>query len=610
MDQEFFVINGPNGPPAGPAKRPAGPPPQEHQFPQHPPAPPRNMIPVDLRGGPAIQITDVSRDLFSESDMRDELTDYTVFRFDKLADRDQLDDFGRPKWPSWEKALRTEDRSLSKQVAAEKVRHLNRSSKPVIDKKNSLTAPLRRQIDSTLEELMSREPDPANFQWVLAQIDHQLKSIDPCFSNSLNQHNHTRGHRNSTSRCLARRTSHSGGSRYPKKKIYERLSLTAYFKRVPRQGVDILRLWSDKRRGMERMYHPNLGGMNVFPPMQPHPNQVQNAPPQGGRGAGPPPPPPPLPKKPAGPGGAQNNGQSQNKPVNQGTHPPNGRGPQRKENGGRGGNKDTDSASDSSYSDCSSLSRSGSDGHTSPSSVSDRQGRGHGKNYAHGRGGDRRRDRSQHRNVPLTIREHVRLGGRGINSSPQLPRVRVSPRPPVPPLYPSSRDGSVNSDMERIREAYRKGRLEERAEALVAEDIAHERIHRRPTPRIIQERSPPPSYRVRTMVRDDEDIPRRFARLSLHDEDDDVEFLRENARRRREFEYPVHHGSILEEDPFARNPLSPSPSSHTYSVDGYGHRREFLRRYDGPRIIEIPGPRHPLSPQPRRVPTRSFFREV
>ncbi|KAI3337548.1 hypothetical protein HD806DRAFT_476965 [Xylariaceae sp. AK1471] len=186
MAPEFFTLSGPSKPQPGPAKRndgppqgpPRGPPQGPPQGPPHgppqghpngppqghpivPPPPPRIMIPVDLRGGPAIQISDVSQDLLSESDMRGELTDYMVFRFEKMADKDGFDDDGRPKWPSWEKAIRTEDRSIPKQVAAEKIRQLNRNSKSVIDKKSSLTAPLKRQIDSTLEFQRTSKLNPS-----------------------------------------------------------------------------------------------------------------------------------------------------------------------------------------------------------------------------------------------------------------------------------------------------------------------------------------------------------------------------------------------------------------------------------------------------------------
>ncbi|RYC57537.1 hypothetical protein CHU98_g8672 [Xylaria longipes] len=171
MSQHIHHLNGNNGPQMGPARRHDGspnPPPQGHpggHFQGHPqghlvvpPPPPRVSLPVDLRGGPTIQISDVRVDLMSESDMKEELSEYVIIRFEKMTDKDDIDEHGRPKWPNWEQAIRTEDWSISKKEATRKIRQLNYTTKNVLDKKNSLTSPLKRQIDKTQEELMRRDP--------------------------------------------------------------------------------------------------------------------------------------------------------------------------------------------------------------------------------------------------------------------------------------------------------------------------------------------------------------------------------------------------------------------------------------------------------------------
>ncbi|TGJ78930.1 hypothetical protein E0Z10_g9830 [Xylaria hypoxylon] len=542
-----------------------------------PPAPPRNMIPVDLRGGPAVQISDISRDLFSESDMKEEITDYMVFRFEKMADKDEFDDHGRPKWPSWEKAIRTEDRSISKQMAAKKVRQLNRTTRDAPDKKNSLPSALKRQIDSTLEFLTSREPDLINFHWVLAQIDHQLRTIQPYYSNLSYHSIPARKHRSPTAyRFPSKKRSYSGSGNRHTKKAYERISLTAYFQRVPRQGVDVARLWKEKRRGLDGMYHPHPGGVhNVVPQMQPNHTQFQGQQ-NANRGQGPPPTQMPN-RNPQGP-----QVPPQNRPMNHDAHQQHNGGQGHRQNGKKGG-RHSDSETDSGNESHSSRSSSS----TGPSSVSDHRGGGHHNNRHHvGNPANH-----IHNHLP----RHERPAGvHKANGSPQLARTslspRRSPRAPAPP-YPLSRDdGSVASNIERIREeAYRRGRLAERTDARLAEELAFSKTHARPRPHIIQEHSPPPVrvYRART---DEDDIPRYFNRLSLlDDEEDDVEFHREEARRLREYERRVQHGSILEEDPFEG---SPSPSSYTYSTDGRGRGRRRM-----PQIVEIP---HLLNPRPRR----------
>ncbi|KAI0433957.1 hypothetical protein F5Y09DRAFT_18371 [Xylaria sp. FL1042] len=619
MVQEYYHLNGPhqgprrqNGPPHHPPQGPPGGHPQGHPQGQPiiPPAPPRNIIPVDLRGGPAVQISDITQDIFTESDMKAELTDYMVFRFEKMAEKDGLDDHGLPKWPSWEKAIRTEDRSISKQAAADKIRELNLTTRGVIDKKNSLTSPQKRQLDQTLDYLMKREPEIANFHWTLAQIDHQLRQIKPYYPSGLNhQYVSARKHRSSTAypflstRSYSRSSSHRHHHHHSKKKkAYERVALTAYFKRTPRQGVDIFRLWDQRRRGLEGMYQAHL-----FPQMQPNhaqfpgPQQHQQQPQQHHGGREPGPPPARMPNK-----------------NQQGPHMPPPRRPMdhnaRQNNGGHGhghnrarrSDSDTDSEDDSRDSS-SAGSRRGSQ--SPPTSVSDHRG---GGQHRHHNNNNNNKDRHHYPAGgggaanpvrPHTPRKNDRPGNAGHrpNGSPRLP-----PRPPAPPYPVSSREGgSVASHIERVREdAYFRGRLAERTDARLAEELAFSKAHGRPRPHIVQARSPGPRTRIYTRGRrgsagddDDDMLPRYFSRLSLWDDGDDNNNSEdeESLELRREYERRVQHGSILEGfDPFELHPPSLSSSSYTYSTDGVRGRRR-------PSIIEIPGRRYPISsPRLRR----------
>ncbi|KAI1281433.1 hypothetical protein F5Y07DRAFT_296637 [Xylaria sp. FL0933] len=620
MVQDFYQLNGsqqvprrPDGPPQRPPQGPPGVHPQGYQqahlqgHPTIPPAPPRNMLPVDLRGGPAVQVSDVTQALFTESDMKEELTDYVVFRFEKMAEKDGLDDQGLPKWPSWEKAIRTEDRSISKQAAAHKIRELNLNTRGVIDKKNSLTSPQKRQLDQTLDYLLKQEPDLANFDWTLAQIDHQLRRIEPYHPGGLNhQYVSTRKHRSSTTYPFVSARPHSRTSNHhhhhskKKKKAYERVALTAYFKRTPRRGVDIPRLWKEKKRALEGMYQ--APAHNAFPHTQsnhtqfPGPQQQQQhqpPPPQqhhGGRQPGP----PPL----RMPDGNQQGPQMPhpNRPMNHNTRPSNGH-HGHGQNRARHSDSESDSGSDSRRSS-SAASRRGSQ--TPPSSVSDHRGGGHqhhkNRHHHHHVGGGSAPNHLRHH----TPANNVRPGNAGHrpNGSPRL----LPPRPPGPPYPVSSREGgSVASHIEQVREeAFRRGRLAERTDAKLAEELAFSKAHGRPRPHIVQERSPA-AARGRRLYNnrgrgggggsDDDMLPRYFSRLGLWDDsedDDDLEL-------RREYERRVQHGSILEGfDPFELNPPSPSSSSYTYSTDGVRGRRR-------PPIIEIPERHYPLSsPRLRR----------
>ncbi|KAI0446059.1 hypothetical protein F4803DRAFT_77574 [Xylaria telfairii] len=595
----------PNLPPQG---HPGG---QFQGYPQGhsvvPPAPPRVSIPLDLRGGPTIQISDVREDLMSESDMKEELSDYVIVRFEKVTDRDEIDEHGRPKWPSWEQAIRTDDWSISKKEATKKVRQLNATSKSVLDKKNSLTPPLKRQIDRTQEDLMRTEPDVANYQWTLVQIDHQLRAIDPFYASSLTgslNYQPTRGHRSPTLGISSKRSHSKGRSRHSKKRIYERLSLSAYFKRAPRPGVDIQRLWQDKRMLLHGGIRSHPGETHhAFPPMQPnqtafqiHPQQQQQQhhhhqqhqqqqhqqqqyqqqrqpqpqpqqqqqrpqPHHAGREQGPPPTHPPN-QIPQGrhPPGHHPHGHHQaggqppppNRPMNHGGQGRQGhqQNPNRGASGARRSESDSDSESDSRSSRRSSSSRT----QTPPSSLSSR--------------GRRKDNHPHHHHYP-----HVRPLGRELpRESPRVQRISPSPhrapRIPVPP-YPVPREGgSMATHIERVREdAYRRGMLD-------AEDLAFTGARGRPRPYVVQERSPPLPRRVyRGRGSDDDEMRRVFSRLSMNDrdrdddEEDDVYYRRENAQRRREMEYRAQHGSVLDDDPFAASELA---SSYAYSMDGRG----------------------------------------
>lgn len=132
-------------------------------------------------------------------------------------------------------------------------------------------------------------------------------------------------------------------------------------------------------------------------------------------------------------------------------------------------------------------------------------------------------------------------------------------------------------------EAYRRGRLAERQDALLAEDLAFPGAH-----------AAPRMYGMRGDVKE-EAVRRYLAELSVYDDDDaadGVEFRRGDARHRREYETRVQRGSILQDDPFESS--TTVPSSYAYSTDGRARGR-------GRPIVSIPG-RRPLSPVgPRRI---------
>ncbi|KAI0102620.1 hypothetical protein GGR51DRAFT_527089 [Nemania sp. FL0031] len=162
----------------------------------------------------------------SDDELRWRLSDYCVIRFEKLDAG--LGEDGQPISPGWERCLRTEDQGVSKKAAHAHVKDLNKYTRNVIEKERSLNPVLKLQVDVALKALGTHDPDMVNFHWTLAQLDHQSKMIKRAMRGQI-------GHTDSKrKRNVGRRKG---------KKIYERVSLTAYFKRSPRPGVDLWRLW-------------------------------------------------------------------------------------------------------------------------------------------------------------------------------------------------------------------------------------------------------------------------------------------------------------------------------------------------------------------------------
>lgn len=150
--------NGPHraqGPPAGFGGRPVG---QPQSIPQQA-IPPRAGLPVDLTRGPSVKISDVSRGLMTVDDMREDLAEYVLFRFEKYPAQSRYDDEGRLQLPTWDKAIRSRVQSMSTGEIKRRIQYLNRKTRTPTDKLRSLSPALQRQIDEATEELTIQNPD-------------------------------------------------------------------------------------------------------------------------------------------------------------------------------------------------------------------------------------------------------------------------------------------------------------------------------------------------------------------------------------------------------------------------------------------------------------------
>ncbi|RYP77298.1 hypothetical protein DL769_003447 [Monosporascus sp. CRB-8-3] len=590
-EQPFLHLNGPGRPGGNTQPRMAGP--QGMTGP--PPGPPRHMLPPDLRQGRAVEISDVSEDLLSEADMRIRLMEYVVYRFEKMSQQSLYDEYGELQLPTWDKAIRVQVNGMSQRQIAKEIRWLDQTSLPVVEKKNALSTPLQRQIDAARDQLVAHEGhhDLLNYQWVLAQIDHQLREIRPSKVHRSKVYPSTQSRSNS-----ARKRSYcaSGGHR---KKHYERISLTAYFRREPRINANIRMLWEMKKSQ----------SMNGNQPWPAFPNQVpQQAaiaagpPPRGPMGppGGPPwgpskgPPgggggrPGPLPFGPSG-GGGVGGGAAKGPPRKNGDRPgPAPPGGKQNFNGRGRGRRHSDSSSESgsSYTESS-----GSESCTTlPSSVtgSGYSTRGRIRNKSQRRAkspGPRRHNWQSHgvnhpRGHALPGKQHP------MGSGPLFPGVKGSygPMRPPHPVAPVP----LPDNLQRVTQnAYDAGRQDGRHDVR-AEEIALEAARAsRPRPHIIQGARPIRMARTASddlvdfrRQRDLDDELSSLDRLSLHD-DYSTDYLDGDT----EYEDRRRNGSVLTEDPF-RGPPHPSyirhgragMPHHYVEVTGRRVERPYIRR--------------------------------
>jgi len=75
------------------------------------------------------------------------------------------------KWPksTWERVTITQDRFAREDIVKE-IRRLDRTSRPVTEKKARLFPHQRQQVTNLLDDKLANEVDPQNFEWTLSQL--------------------------------------------------------------------------------------------------------------------------------------------------------------------------------------------------------------------------------------------------------------------------------------------------------------------------------------------------------------------------------------------------------------------------------------------------------
>lgn len=263
---------------------------QQQQVVVAPPPPPREIVPVRLQQGPLVQLSDIRKERLTEAEAREELSTYIIFRFERADAPDSYDSDGERVKPTWANVYRTEVRGVSQKEAAREVRFLNERTRPIGEKKASLNTSQQRQLEKVQEEITFFERDQ-RFQTVLVQMDHQLrpkpkdKDRDKDRERDRDSSRHVtnkkdrrakeykeekeyRDRKESWARSSVFGRQKSLSAKDGKKKIQERVSITAYYKRSPRPDVDAIALVMQRDAEIARRLQPPHP-QQVHPPQQP-----------------------------------------------------------------------------------------------------------------------------------------------------------------------------------------------------------------------------------------------------------------------------------------------------------------------------------------------------
>ncbi|KAL2881117.1 hypothetical protein SGCOL_003407 [Colletotrichum sp. CLE4] len=305
------VRGGPHPPPPPPVPRaPATGPPAHHAI-QRPVAPmvapmvmprpmpvqpPNDMIPPELRRKGLVQRSDLRNERMTDADAREALSDYVVYRFEKVNDPNEIDDEGNPVKSTWENVIRTEVQDLSKPAITRTIRDLDAEGRTAMQKKLDLTGTQQRQIEKAQNNLDAHNLD-RRFNYTLQQISIKIRKL----SKDSIEYRQYMAERESKKVVVTKVK-----ERKSKKNLLETLSMTVYFKREPRFGEDAKAILKEREREIEqqqrlqeqqRQYHHAQQLMaqrhlHELAMRRQHDEFQRHLPPQGG----PPRPPLPLPK--------------------------------------------------------------------------------------------------------------------------------------------------------------------------------------------------------------------------------------------------------------------------------------------------------------------------
>lgn len=206
---------------------------------------PFNATPRGFQPTEPIKISDISNERMTERDAKEQLSSYVGIRLEKIDNLNDVDEFGHPRRSAWEKVRQIIETGSTKQEAARHIHFLERTTKSVREKKAGLSPVIQRQLERAREMLQENEPDQ-RYHYILVQFESHLKEMKP------NQVIYM------TKEERERKQSKSS-KKEKSKPQYDRVSITAYFKRVPKPNQNAKRMLEEKDR------RPQIGHQQMFP---------------------------------------------------------------------------------------------------------------------------------------------------------------------------------------------------------------------------------------------------------------------------------------------------------------------------------------------------------
>ncbi|KPM37726.1 hypothetical protein AK830_g8841 [Neonectria ditissima] len=236
----------------------------------HFPPPPPHAVPQDLRARNQVEICDIRSERLTEADAREQLSTITVIRLERTDNSHDIDEEGYRLQPTWDKTIQIEQTDISQPETKRQVRILERDTKPVMEKKAALPPAIQRQLEKVQERLCRSEPDP-RFTYKLVQFETKLRRLD-----EREQLAYINKHAKKDKKGRKEKKYVSASKKNKSKTLYERVSITAYFKRTPTPEQSGLRMLEAQKRDQQMTImapsHP------LHPPHPPQQVQMPLAP--------------------------------------------------------------------------------------------------------------------------------------------------------------------------------------------------------------------------------------------------------------------------------------------------------------------------------------------